>query len=115
MSTSLVDRLWYGQGRPLALLTPLAWLYRAVSEARRRKAWHARNELLPVPVVVVGNITAGGTGKSPLTASLVQCMNQHGWKPVILSRGYGGKSSQYPPLLVADGTPPAGICGDEPP
>ncbi|ERS12373.1 tetraacyldisaccharide 4'-kinase [Marinobacter sp. EN3] len=112
MSTSLVDRLWYGQGRPLALLTPLAWLYRAVSESRRRKAWHARNELLPVPVVVVGNITAGGTGKSPLTASLVQCMNQHGWKPVILSRGYGGKSSQYP-LLVADGTP-AGICGDEP-
>src|SRR5690606_807293 len=112
MSTSLVDRLWYGQGRPLALLTPLAWLYRAVSESRRRKAWHARNELLPVPVVVVGNITAGGTGKSPLTASLVQCMTQNGWKPVILSRGYGGKSPQYP-LLVADGTP-AGICGDEP-
>ena len=66
MSTSLVDRLWYGQGRPLALLTPVAWLYRAVSESRRRKAWHARNELLPVPVVVVGNITAGGTGKTPV-------------------------------------------------
>src|SRR5690554_131691 len=102
MSTSLVDRLWYGRGRPLALLTPLAWLYRAVSESRRRKAWQARNESLPVPVVVVGNITAGGTGKSPLTARLVQCMKQEGWKPVILSRGYGGKSNHYP-LLVSEG------------
>ena len=112
MSTSLVDRLWYGRGRPLALLTPLAWLYRAVSESRRRKAWQARNESLPVPVVVVGNITAGGTGKSPLTARLVQRMKQEGWKPVILSRGYGGKSNHYP-LLVSEGTSP-GVSGDEP-
>lgn len=112
MSTDLVDRLWYGQRRPLALLTPLAWLYRAVSGARRRKAWQARNESLPVPVVVVGNITAGGTGKSPLTARLVQRMRDDGWRPVILSRGYGGTSEQYP-IEVSEGTP-AGICGDEP-
>lgn len=112
MSGSLIDRVWYGRGRPLALLLPLAWLYRAISENRRRKAWQARNESLPAPVVVVGNITAGGTGKSPLTARLVQRMKQEGWKPVILSRGYGGKSDQYP-LLVTDNTP-AGKSGDEP-
>lgn len=112
MSGSLIDRLWYGRGRPLAVLSPLAWLYRAVSEAKRRKAWQARNEALPVPVVVVGNITAGGTGKSPLTARLVQRMQQAGWNPVILSRGYGGKSESYP-LLVKD-TTPAAVCGDEP-
>lgn len=65
MSSSRIDRFWYGQGKPLAILGPLAWLYRVVSESKRRKAWQARNESLPVPVVVVGNITAGGTGKSP--------------------------------------------------
>ena len=110
--SSVVDRLWYGHGRPLAVLAPLAWLYRVVSESKRRKAWQARNESLPVPVVVVGNITAGGTGKSPLTARLVERMRQEGWQPVILSRGYGGKSDRYP-LLVKDSTPP-GVCGDEP-
>ncbi|HLV77492.1 MAG TPA: tetraacyldisaccharide 4'-kinase [Marinobacter sp.] len=112
MSSSLIDRLWYGQGKPLALLAPFSWLYRSISEHRRKKAWQARNEALPVPVVVVGNITAGGTGKSPLTARLVLRMKEEGWSPVILSRGYGGKSSVYP-LLVGDSTP-AGISGDEP-
>lgn len=112
MSGRLIDRLWYGKGRPLALLAPLAWLYRILSESRRRKASRARNERLPVPVVVVGNITVGGTGKSPLTARLVQCMQAEGWKPVILSRGYGGKSDRYP-LQVTENTP-ASVCGDEP-
>jgi len=112
MSKSLVDRLWYGQRRPLAFLVPLAWLYRAVSEYRRRKALGACATELNVPVVVVGNITAGGTGKSPLTARLVELMIAAGWRPVILSRGYGGKSDQYP-LLVNESTP-AGVSGDEP-
>ncbi|GGC73651.1 tetraacyldisaccharide 4'-kinase [Marinobacter halophilus] len=112
MSGSLIDRFWYGQGKPLAVLAPLAWLYRTIAQSRRRKALRARHEALPVPVVVVGNITAGGTGKSPLTARLVQRMQQEGWSPVILSRGYGGKSDHYP-LLVQDSTP-ASVCGDEP-
>ncbi len=110
--SSLIDRLWYGRGRPLAFLAPLSWLYRVVSERRRRKAWEVRDEALPVPVVVVGNITAGGTGKSPLTAWLVTELRNAGWKPVILSRGYGGKSSQYP--LRVDGATPASVAGDEP-
>lgn len=110
--TSLVDRLWYGKGRPLGILAPLSWLYRAVSESRRRKAWTARAEALPVPVVVVGNITAGGTGKSPLTAWLVTELRASGWKPVVLSRGYGGKSTQYPLLVNADSNPSE--AGDEP-
>ncbi|MBE0484529.1 tetraacyldisaccharide 4'-kinase [Marinobacter sp.] len=112
MSAGLIERLWYQQGKPLAVLSPLAWLYRTVAESKRRKAWQARNEPLPVPVVVVGNITAGGTGKSPLTARLVQRMQQEGWRPVILSRGYGGKSDRYP-LLVSH-TTPATVSGDEP-
>lgn len=110
--SSLIDRLWYGRGRPLAFLAPLSWLYQYVSERRRRQAWEVRNEALPVPVVVIGNITAGGTGKSPLTAWLVNELRQAGWAPVILSRGYGGKSAQYPLLVTAE--TPASVAGDEP-
>lgn len=110
--TSLVDRLWYGKGRPLLALTPLSWLYRAIAESRRRKAVEAHTQTLSVPVVVVGNITAGGTGKSPLTAWLVNAMQSAGWRPVVLSRGYGGYSSDYP-LLVTEDTLPS-LAGDEP-
>ncbi len=112
MSSDLVEKLWYDRGRPLAPLAPLAWLYRAVAESKRQKALKALRKPLPLPVVVVGNITAGGTGKSPLTARLVQLMQEQGWQPVILSRGYGGKSDEYP-LEVTHSTPP-GVCGDEP-
>jgi len=110
--TSLVDRVWYGKSRPLGWLAPLAWLYRAIGDSRRRQAWKLRDEPLPVPVVVVGNITAGGTGKSPLTARLVKEMSAAGWRPVILSRGYGGKSDNYPLLVDRDTDP--GAAGDEP-
>ncbi|HEY9118617.1 MAG TPA: tetraacyldisaccharide 4'-kinase [Marinobacter sp.] len=110
--TALVDRLWYGGKRPLWPLYPLVWLYRTVAESRRRRAWQARDESIPVPVVVVGNITAGGTGKSPLTAALTALLQEHGWQPVILSRGYGGKADHYP-LMVTRETG-ADVAGDEP-
>ncbi|MEE3169132.1 MAG: tetraacyldisaccharide 4'-kinase [Pseudomonadota bacterium] len=111
-ASSLVERLWYGSGRPLRFLAPLAWLYRTIAEHRRRAAWQAREASLPVPVVVVGNITAGGTGKSPLTAWLVSELVSAGWQPVILSRGYGGKAGQYP--LEVDGASAPSEAGDEP-
>ncbi|MCL7945779.1 tetraacyldisaccharide 4'-kinase [Marinobacter sp. ATCH36] len=110
--TTLVNRLWYGGKRPLWPLYPLVWLYRAIAESRRRRAWQARDERIPVPVVVVGNITVGGTGKSPLTAALTGLLKEHGWQPVILSRGYGGKADHYP-LLVSRDTGPD-LAGDEP-
>ena len=110
--TTLVERVWYSGRRPLWPLYPLVWLYRTISENRRRRAWQAMNERIPVPVVVVGNITAGGTGKSPLTAALTSLLKDQGWQPVILSRGYGGKSDRYPLLVNADTD--ARIAGDEP-
>jgi len=110
--TSLVERLWYGKGRPLAILLPFSWLYRAIAESRRRNALNMHTGALPVPVLVVGNITAGGTGKSPLTGWLVDEIRAAGWRPVILSRGYGGKASGYP-LLVTEDTSPS-LAGDEP-
>ena len=110
--SSLVERLWYGNKRPLAFLAPLSWLYHSITEARRRSAWDARDAQLPVPVIVVGNITAGGTGKSPLTAWLVSELVSDGWQPVILSRGYGGNAGQYP--LEVGGDTSAETAGDEP-
>lgn len=111
--TNPVDRLWYGSGRPLWMLWPLAWLYRWVAARRRQQALVSPgSEPLAWPVVVVGNITAGGTGKSPLTAWLVETLRDAGWSPVILTRGYGGKSDGYPLLVTPDSSPSQ--AGDEP-
>lgn len=110
--TDLTERLWYEKGRPLWPLMPLAWLYRAVAD-RRRQRLTSSAEPLPAPVVVVGNITAGGTGKSPLTAWLASHFRNQGWRPVILSRGYGGKRTGDSPLLVKADTDPI-EAGDEP-
>ncbi|MBB3183469.1 tetraacyldisaccharide 4'-kinase [Halomonas fontilapidosi] len=98
----------------LAALRPLEALYRlavrrhaAAFATGRRAVWEA-----PVPVVVVGNVTLGGTGKSPLVAWLARFLVERGWSPGILSRGYGGHSDHYPLLLDAD--TPVAVCGDEP-
>ncbi len=98
----------------LRALRPLEALYRLVVERRARAYAEGRRDVwrAPVPVVVVGNITLGGTGKSPLVAWLARHLQERGWSPGILSRGYGGHSAHYP-LCLADETP-AAACGDEP-
>ncbi|MDT8896558.1 tetraacyldisaccharide 4'-kinase [Halomonas sp. I1] len=104
----------YGGERWLMALRPLEALYRCVMRRRarayangRRAVWRA-----PVPVVVVGNITLGGTGKSPLVAWLARHLGEAGWTPGILSRGYGGRSDRYPLYLEADTS--VAESGDEP-
>lgn len=113
---ALADTLqasWYGtRGAPLWTY-PLAWLYGALTALRRglyRIGW-LRSTKLPVPVVVVGNITAGGTGKTPLTLALVDALTARGWRPGVVSRGYGG--TQREPALLDDRPDPARY-GDEP-
>lgn len=98
----------------LKALRPLEWLYRAAVSARRdaymngrKPVWHA-----PVPVIVVGNITLGGTGKSPLVAWLGRWLSEQGWRPGIVSRGYGGKAPRYPLYVGIDS--PVSQSGDEP-
>ncbi|OEY67224.1 tetraacyldisaccharide 4'-kinase [Marinobacter sp. X15-166B] len=111
--TTLVDRLWYRRGRPLAILWPLALAYRHIAHQRRDRALaYAARHPVAAPVIVVGNITAGGTGKSPLTAWLVRMLRRHGWRPVILTRGYGGKAADYPLRVTA--TTDSRASGDEP-
>jgi tetraacyldisaccharide 4'-kinase len=114
----LAERLvatWYApRVTPLAaLLWPLSLLFRIVVAVRRGLygAGILRSQRLPVPVIVVGNITVGGVGKTPLTRALAEHLSQRGFKPGIVSRGYGGTS--VAPRAVAPGDDPK-VVGDEP-
>ena len=108
-----LQAIWYGGVAPTWGLRVLAVLYGALTALRRGlyriKVLHAVR--LPVPVVVVGNITAGGTGKTPVAIALVQELRARGFRPGVVSRGYGG--SARVPQLVADDADPAEV-GDEP-
>lgn len=109
-----VDRVWYG---PLALvallLMPLALVFALLGSVRRTlyRSGITKSVRLAVPVVVVGNLTVGGAGKTPLTLYLAQQLVARGWRPGIVSRGYHGSS--VAPLAVTPQTHPA-LCGDEP-
>lgn len=106
-------RAWYGGGHAPWWCAPLAVLYGTVTRLRRqlyRWGWlHA--EALPAPVVVVGNISVGGTGKTPLTIALVEALRARGRRPGVVSRGHGG--DQHGPLLLKGSPDPARV-GDEP-
>ncbi|MGR4748289.1 tetraacyldisaccharide 4'-kinase, partial [Salmonella enterica subsp. enterica] len=96
----MIARIWSGESPLWRLLLPLSWLYGLVSGAIRlsyklgfKRAWRA-----PVPVVVVGNLTAGGNGKTPVVIWLVEKLQQRGVRVGVVSRGYGGKGAAPPPL-----------------
>ena len=106
-----LQTIWYGVGKPpwwLRILTPV---YAVLSKLRRDlyASGLLRRERLPVPVVVVGNITVGGTGKTPLVIALVEALRARGWNPGVISRGYAGSAgkilrvdAQSDPLMVGD-------------
>jgi tetraacyldisaccharide 4'-kinase len=115
---SFADRLvldWYAPRlTPLtAALAPIAPLFRAVTAARRGlyRAGVLKSDRLPVPVVVIGNITVGGSGKTPLAIALARALADRGWHPGIVSRGYGAESIE-PRAVDADAL--ADAVGDEP-
>ncbi|MDP5291310.1 tetraacyldisaccharide 4'-kinase [Oceanimonas sp. CHS3-5] len=105
---------WYQGAAWLWLLWPLSLLFGLVSGLRRRLFRHGLKRVYraPVPVIVVGNLTVGGNGKTPLVIWLVEWLRSQGYTPGVISRGYGGKSAQYP-LTLSDSTT-AAQAGDEP-
>jgi tetraacyldisaccharide 4'-kinase len=91
---STAPALWRSRGVAAWLLWPLSLLFRLVSALRRAgfRAGLLRADRLQVPVVVVGNIVAGGAGKTPLTLYLARALAERGWRPLIVTRGYGGRA-----------------------
>ena len=118
--TSLLQRwlesIWYSEKKciknrlSLCLLIPLSFLYKAVNKYQRET--QTKNlAILSCPVIVVGNITVGGTGKTPLVIKLVELLKKSGYKPAIITRGYGGAATEWPQYVQANSNP--NIVGDE--
>lgn len=108
-----LNKRWYGGIKPNLALRGLAFIYERLNTIRR--VLYRRGTLksfkLAVPVIVVGNFTVGGTGKTPFTIALLQAMQKHGWKPGVVSRGYG-RNNKAPVSVAANSS--AKDCGDEP-
>lgn len=100
---------WARDGLIPRILTPLSWIWRA--EASRRLA-AGKREKLAVPVICIGNLTAGGTGKTPTAIAVMELLNKRRVQAHFVSRGYGG--SNQTPLLVDPLRHRATQAGDEP-
>ena len=108
-----LEKRWYSSKTSILLL-PLEGLFRLLVILRRLAF---RLGLIPsysvaVPVIVVGNISVGGTGKTPLVVWLVKLLQKAGYHPGIVSRGYGGKAERWPQQVRPDSDPM--MVGDEP-
>ncbi len=117
--SNIIERMWYGKGNACCsalsfVLLPLSALFGIISAQRRRAYQTGKKESSApkVPVIIVGGITVGGSGKTPLSIALLKFLKSQGYKPGLISRGYKGHSSNYP-LLVAGDTD-SKLCGDEP-
>ncbi|MFT4631803.1 MAG: subfamily B ATP-binding cassette protein MsbA [Candidatus Azotimanducaceae bacterium] len=112
LSRESLLRAWYRGAPWLSVLVPAAWLFTGLAGVRRnhiigdrKRHWQA-----PVPLIVVGNIALGGTGKSPLVLAIADYLQRQGFTPGIVSRGYGGEAS-YPFDVKLQSDPLQ--CGDE--
>ena len=108
-----LQQQWNCLGFWHVFLIPLSWLFWLLSSLRRTgyRVGLLKSHKLPVPVVVVGNISVGGTGKTPLVIWLAEALKRKGFSPAIISRGYGGSFSIVMEVLA--NSDPA-IVGDEP-
>lgn len=108
-----VQKIWYGNSPLVWLLMPLCWLYETVIACRTYlyRSGLFRAYPVPAPVIIVGNITVGGTGKTPLTIWLANALKEKGFSPGIISRGYRGNVGSIPIVASPDSDPE--VVGDE--
>jgi tetraacyldisaccharide 4'-kinase len=108
-----IDTYWYRGSPWLWLLWPLSLLFCLIVFIRRSfyRLGVLRSVTFNAPVIVVGNITVGGSGKTPLVTYLVELLRQHGYKPGVVSRGYGGQSDNWPQNVTTNSR--AEVVGDE--
>lgn len=105
---------WQKRGVYAWLLLPLSLLY-CVVMSLRREAYESgllKTHQIALPVIVVGNISVGGTGKTPLVIWLATQLARKGMRPAVISRGYGGRATEFP--MVVHANSPAALTGDEP-
>lgn len=112
----LWQRLWY-EGKPrwlLLLLIPCSWLFRLIAGLRRAayRVGVFRVQRVSRPVIVIGNISVGGTGKTPFVIWMTRFLQGQGRRVGVVLRGYGGDSAHWPRDVYAD--TPASEVGDEP-
>lgn len=109
-----LEHHWYRRSPVSVLLLPVAVVYCGLVMLRRAgyRFGLLRSTRFPVPVVVVGNLTVGGTGKTPLVIWLAQLLRAHGYRPGIVTRGYRGQASSWPQTVRTDSDP--ALVGDEP-
>ena len=112
----MLNRIWRSRGALSSALLPLALIFTLLAAVRRAFYRYGllRTQRLPVPVVVVGNIVAGGSGKTPLVLWLAQELSQRGWRPGIVSRGYGGTVDKNRELAEVSSNSDPAVVGDEP-
>jgi tetraacyldisaccharide 4'-kinase len=113
MTDAFLQRVWYGKSVFAALLWPLSLIFIVLSTIRR---WSYRVGVLRVdtvakPVIVVGNVTVGGTGKTPFVLWLAESLRARGLVPGIVTRGYGGAADSWPQSVTV-ATDPIEV-GDE--
>ncbi|NOQ65165.1 MAG: tetraacyldisaccharide 4'-kinase [Methyloprofundus sp.] len=109
-----LNEAWYKDHFVGTFLMPFSFMYTDAMRFRRWMYKHGHKPVtkLPVPVIIVGNITVGGTGKTPLVIYLAQQLKAQGFKPGVISRGYGGESEVWPQKVTLESDPLK--VGDEP-
>lgn len=107
-------KIWQKKNFLAYLLWPLSFIYRIFIFVRRKfyQFHFLKINYLSIPVIVVGNITIGGTGKTPVVIALALFLKEKGWRPGIISRGYGGNTKHFPCLVHQNSN--AREVGDEP-
>ncbi|PCI39800.1 MAG: tetraacyldisaccharide 4'-kinase [Thiotrichales bacterium] len=108
-----ITNSWYKKAKWLYLLAPFSYLFAFIAKIRRHFLT-SHSKKFPIPVIIIGNITVGGTGKTPLTIHLANLLQTSGYKVGILTRGFGAQTKQkQPPLLVQTDNMDPQIVGDE--
>jgi tetraacyldisaccharide 4'-kinase len=107
-------KIWQKKNFLAYLLWPLSFIYRIFIFVRRKfyQFHFLKINYLSIPIIVVGNITIGGTGKTPVVIALALFLKEKGWRPGIISRGYGGNTKHFPCLVHQNSN--AREVGDEP-
>jgi len=114
VSPEFIEDLWYGKHPLSIVLAPFAWCYQFIMTLRHLayQSGVLPMQRLNIPVIVVGNIVVGGTGKTSLVIWLAENLKAKGYKPGIISRGYKSKVKQWPQQVRKDSNPE--LVGDEP-